>query len=105
MWDLGCSDKSWIASSPLRLRTLSARPCVDSQSRDFSSTILESCAICLKPPESSCFPSSQAQAIQPQSSLRGSEATEAIHKNNADSSGIATLCLTPKLAMTAKSGF
>ena len=87
MWALGCSDKSWIASSPLRLRTLSARPCVDSQSRDFSSTILESCAACLKPPESSCFPSLQAvaEAIQPQSSLRGSEATEAIHKNNADS--------------------
>ena len=33
------------------------------------------------------FPSSQAvaKAIQPQSSLRGSEATEAIHKNNVDS--------------------
>ena len=33
------------------------------------------------------FPSLQAvaKAIQPQSSLRGSEATEAIHKNNADS--------------------
>ncbi|WP_147600311.1 hypothetical protein [Helicobacter canis] len=75
MWDSACSDKSAIASSPLRLRTPSARPCVDSQSPDFSSTILESYATCLKPPESSCF-----------LSLRGE--AEAIHKNNADSSGL-----------------
>ena len=56
--DSACSDKSAIASSTLRLRTPSARPCVDSQSPDllkkpaaaspctaslvFSSTILES---------------------------------------------------------------
>ena len=42
--DSALRDKSLIASRALRLHTSSMRPCTRSQSKDFSSQILESCA-------------------------------------------------------------
>ncbi len=42
-WDSALRDKSLIASRARRLHTPSMRPCARSQSKDFSSQILESC--------------------------------------------------------------
>ena len=43
-WDSALRDKSLIASRARRLHTPSMRPCTRSQSKDFSSQILESCS-------------------------------------------------------------
>ena len=91
--DSACSDKSAIASSTLRLRTPSARPCVDSQSPDFSSTILES-----QSSSENHSPTATPRILEEESraSLRDDEAT--LLSSRAAQSGVAIHSLESSFA-------